>query len=359
MSLVACHALHPSLRTRAGQALVELAILGAMILLVLGVLVDYGLRADFTQHAMMSTFRRVLKDAAAQTRDGVPISTSRLSFADRRIPDPINPFSLGPSATITASAGGVTQNYQMHKTPDAEPDLPHLYVGFRTTDVDGNSTTAGVDCQDTGKGCLTSGIRCAPAYAPAGFVANLPRYQVVYGASNVCVVDGKTCPVGECQIGQLFIQDPCMGEIVDVDMCKRLARLMTDSPACEYECSLEGRSVLDCRTVCGQATDSPWYTTATEAQWAALEHLGIQPGSARRSVLKGPEDGGAFIQKLESAETLESAGRIDTTTAFESEETTTRRFVYRNRSAGADPAPAKTVTSTSAVDGAVYWETAW
>ena len=340
MSLVACHALHPSLRTRAGQALVELAILGAMILLVLGVLVDYGLRADYTQHAMMSTFRRVLKDAAAQTRDGVPISTSRLSFADRRIPDPINPFSLGPSATITASAGGVTQNYQMHKTPDTTADMPHFYA-----------LIGGAEVNCGGIGCLTSGIRCAPAYAPAGFVANLPRYQVVYGASNVCVVDGKTCPVGECQIGQLFIQDPCMGEIVDVDMCRRLARLMTNSAACEYECNLEGRDY--CAAVCGYEMDRPWYTTATEEQWAALEHLGIQPGSTRRSVLKGPVAGDAFIQKLESAE------RIGTTTAFESEETTTRRFVYRNRSAGADPAPAKTVTSTSAVDGAVYWETAW
>jgi len=142
-----------------------------------------------------------------------------------------------------------------------------------------------------------------------------------------------------------------MGEIVDVDMCRRLARLMTNSAACEYECNLEGRDY--CAAVCGYEMDRPWYTTATEEQWAALEHLGIQPGSTRRSVLKGPVAGDAFIQKLESAE------RIGTTTAFESEETTTRTFSYRKGDADTADTNAKAVTSTSAVDGAVTWETAW
>ena len=331
LSRVACHALHPVLGTRAGQALVELAILGAMILLVLGVLVDYGLRADFTQHAMMRTFREVLHDASRQTAPGEPISTSRLSLADRRIPDPANPFALGGTAAISGSAGGVTQNYQLHKTPDTPADMPHFYA-----------LIGGAEVNCGGIGCLTSGIRRV-----GGFAMSLPRYQVVYGASNVCA-GGKNCPAA---VGELFIQDPCMGEIVDVDMCRRVGRLMTNDAACAYECGLEGRS--DCGTVCDQRTyptDRPWYTTATEEQWAALEPLGVQPGSTRRSVLKGPGTGDAFIQKLESDE------RIATTTALTSEETTTREF--RSRAAGANT-DTKTVTSTNAVDGAVTWETAW
>jgi hypothetical protein len=150
-----------------------------MILLVLGVLVDYGLRADFTQHAMMRTFREVLHDASRQTAPGEPISTSRLSLADRRIPDPANPFALGGTAAISGSAGGVTQNYQMHKTPDTPADMPHFYA-----------LIGGAEVNCGGVGCLTSDIRYG------GSAASLARYQVVYGASNVCVVGAKNCPVG-------------------------------------------------------------------------------------------------------------------------------------------------------------------
>ena len=83
--------------SRCGQAMLELAVFGSLMLMVLGALVNYGLNADASQRAMMGSFRQALSDAARthDPNDPTPMSVSRLLIHDQHFPDPSNPFAVG------------------------------------------------------------------------------------------------------------------------------------------------------------------------------------------------------------------------------------------------------------------------
>ncbi|MBI2495483.1 MAG: hypothetical protein HYY59_02095 [Candidatus Omnitrophica bacterium] len=171
---------HPDLGSRAqsaeprapralsrGQALVELAVFGSVLLLLLGVLLNYGLNAEYNQQAMMEAFRRALSLAPGPGKSSVTV------IRDRYIPNPSNPFALGSVYPVAVSAR-VTKDPRMHETADTVEELPRLSL-FVNTRPESQTPTR--------------------SYTTEGFRSGSSREV-----------------------------DPCEGEIMDPDLCRARCR---------------------------------------------------------------------------------------------------------------------------------------
>jgi len=79
-----------------GQALIELATLGTILIFCLGILINYGLQANYQQEVFMSTFRRAMGLAYNQTSNELgPSGTVVLTaLDDRRMISPDNAYGL-------------------------------------------------------------------------------------------------------------------------------------------------------------------------------------------------------------------------------------------------------------------------
>ncbi len=106
------HAVRSQLR---GQALLELAVFGSFLLLVLGALINYGLNTENTQWALMKSFR----DALSRASGG---SASVTVVRDRYIPNPSSPFAVGSPVPVSASAS-VTKDFALHDHQGGSPTL--------------------------------------------------------------------------------------------------------------------------------------------------------------------------------------------------------------------------------------------
>jgi len=118
---------HWSLVTDRGQALLELAIFGSLMIMVLGLLVRYGFNADANQQVMMRAFRRAFNLSAA-----VVGSASVAVIKDSTIPNPNHPFAVGSIFPVSASAS-VTRDYRLHETADTPEELPQLVLEINDT----------------------------------------------------------------------------------------------------------------------------------------------------------------------------------------------------------------------------------
>ena len=153
---------HPRLHAQHGQALVELAIFGSFLLLVLGSMVSLGLNADYRQQALMQAYRRAMWSAARSSSDNVPSSVSQTVMIDRIIPDPSHPFAIGTVASVSASAMSPLRTFEASKSADLDntAELPH-----EVTTIQNRGQTVTVNCPSArrtpsgGPGCTTSGFR--------------------------------------------------------------------------------------------------------------------------------------------------------------------------------------------------------
>lgn len=109
-----------------GQALLELAIFGSLLILLLGALVNYGLNADSTQQSMMASFRKALSLAPGPGRASVTV------VRDKHFPNPAHPFAMGSVFPVSASSS-VTRDFAMHETADNESELPKLTLDINGT----------------------------------------------------------------------------------------------------------------------------------------------------------------------------------------------------------------------------------
>ena len=103
-----------------GQAILELALFGSILIILLGVLINYGMRYNFQQQVMQQAFRKALGLAAARR------SATYVLIKDRHIPDPSNPFGVG-SLTPVSSTASVTRNYRLNETADNQDELPAVH----------------------------------------------------------------------------------------------------------------------------------------------------------------------------------------------------------------------------------------
>ncbi|MDP3723316.1 MAG: hypothetical protein Q8R91_07460 [Candidatus Omnitrophota bacterium] len=307
---------------RQGQALLELAIFGSLIILTLGTLIQFGLNDDYQQQATMETFRHALSSAAATVLVDPPTPTavSHVRLKDRHIPDPSNPFTIGFLRPVAAQAS-VTRNHKLQENiADRLEELPRA----RITVQDGE-----VNC-GSGSGCTTAGFR--EDVVPAG---SLERYQEIFGSQNVCPA-GTECTEGSfpqgpclkpfervctpdpeggpeicedvCPQSSILIRviDTCEGELLSEEGCTQQARQLRDDQVCTQICekNKSPESDKNCSSVCHQPLVTiPWYAEGEETpgahdngthQWAFLKlqslfrgitKLGLQPGFRRQTSL--------------------------------------------------------------------------
>lgn len=353
---------------RHGQALLELAIFGSLLLMVLSVLVNYGFNADVTQRAVMQSFRHALDGARHASKDsqGQPSGMTYLLIQDKHIPNPANPFAIGSTTPVIASAGGFVRSHRLGGMPVKETELPLAVVQM--------------------DGATCPGSRLSPAgskppckYLLAGFRTeeiqpkSLSRYHLIYGRLSVCAkadrpnekncCDGQGCGDGCRRPGvpdpvtgvapclepfkTIRIVDTCEGEILSRDTCVRQLRMIRDDMACEDQCT-KGKSpadTIDCRTVCQQPMGSrfPWYATLAEEEeathvpggahrWGSLaldlffgqvKSLGLQPDSLVKETTMDSN-----LTKSEGEVAISTTASIDWT------ERTTRKFESRPHGGG-------------------------
>jgi len=89
-----------------GQALIELATLGAILIFCLGILINYGLQANYQQEAFMDTFRRTMYLAYNQTSEqlGPNGGASVSAIDDRRMISPDNAYGLASRSGFESGA---------------------------------------------------------------------------------------------------------------------------------------------------------------------------------------------------------------------------------------------------------------
>lgn len=332
------HTLH--LHTCKGQALLELAVFGGLLVFLLGVLLNYGLNYNFNQQAQMQAFRNALTDADKDV--------TYMYFKDRHIPDPIDPFAIGSITPITASAS-VTRSYLLQETPDPgiKSDLPAIKInlngelverktagwriegdvtvsdaedfsikdkywfvypvavcgGFRCTesDTEGNpikERNCSTNCSTSDSGttrtcqCDDGGTLTCTECSISGYVRECESCSY---SGTVCVPDPdnpdeEVCGPGNIDVAclsmadttcyDLEVMDPCEGEIIDYDSCRKQCMVIVDSRdcsignsgnlttvsdcACDLECRATAGPDIDdppkhCKNLCNQTITPPWY----------------------------------------------------------------------------------------------------
>ncbi|MBI3319014.1 MAG: GxxExxY protein [Candidatus Omnitrophica bacterium] len=279
---------------RQGQALLELAALGSLMIFVLGVVVNYGLNADFTQQVTMRAFRDALKSASAATGDDKPSAVAHLRLEDRHISSPTNPFAIGAVLPMAADVMPVTRNFKTQEAGGDIKELPRIQMTVQDNPVNCPSAQSGVP------GCTTAGFRIENA--PQGSV---DRYVEIYGRSSVC--DKTDCGGGDGEClkeeidpltGKPFcaelaktlkIIDSCEGEIINYKSCVKQARRIVDPQVCVILCNkakppkckdvckdpvnhldcddCPEEKEITCEDLCNEPMNPPWYAQdATEQQ---------------------------------------------------------------------------------------------
>lgn len=261
-----------------GQALLELAVFGSFLIMLIGVLVSYGMRFDAQQRAEQFAFRKALNQAF-RISPTIPISGigadadildfigfkgdgSYVMIKDIHVPDPANPWGVGQVTPVSASAT-VVRNEQLHKTPDLPYEVSDMVIN-----VNGAERTY-----------KTAGMRVSVS-------ANTNVEGEIYGTSNVW--NPLTDLLSEILPSQLtdlispgiaVIVDNSDGEIVNYDAAVRQCRMVVDPIVYVQEClrsHLGGGLVenpLSIAACVWLPTVTPWYcqgavlTDAINRQW--------------------------------------------------------------------------------------------
>lgn len=287
-----------------GQAILELAIFGSLFIMLLGVLINYGLRYNFQQKVIQQAFRQALASAAQSTEDGTPISTSHQVVRDVRIPDSSQPFSIGSLIPVSASAS-VVRNYKMQETADGVDEYPSLIMDIKGDDSPyyggvlypalPSYTTAGYAYflplasqimeeamkkfkEIYGNGAVdeapgTTVVYCEVCYELSAYGytcgTDIPLYDCLSGTGlNPCGSGAYYCPDTYDKTipgaSSVRVMSPLASQIVDYDSAVSLCRKIVDPEVCEADC-LKGRewenndanTIADCENICAQSIQIP------------------------------------------------------------------------------------------------------
>ena len=278
-----------------GQSLLELALFGSILLMLIGVMVSYGLRYNYQQKAMMSAFRKTLNESAVPERGG---QASVTVVSDEHIPNPSNPFATG-SVSPFISGANIVRSYKLHESADTEEELPQM-----TIQIQGQPFSY-----------KTAGFR------DLGNITNetLGKYREVYGGANVFERPEES--------GNYTVIDSCEGEIIGYDTCKRQCRLITDTTFCIKECA-RGRDPSSkeppCTVICSQPMEVPAYCGQLDDMFA----FAIATGKPRVMGLQGDITKEASINS--ALRKQESGGTITTTDTIDWSERIHRQIVTRD-----------------------------
>lgn len=253
------------MRKAKGQSILELAILGTILIGILGLVVNYGLRYNYQQKVMMQAFRNAYNAA--------PEGGSYTLVVDKHIPNPSDPWGAGSVTPVSASAS-INRNYHAQDIAVCNEDDVNVCNTSSTYTADLPKTTIEIKGSNDSfmQSFTTAGFRDVSWLTPE----QVDKYEEIYG-SSVCSDPDQDCGAreGECinpttnpQTGEetctdhylkIRILDPCEGEFVSADMIRRICYLINNTAACKKDCKRGGKD--DCSS-CDQSIPSPWYCSA-------------------------------------------------------------------------------------------------
>lgn len=235
-------------RELTGQVLMELAIFGSILIMLLGVLVNYGLRYNGQQRMMQESFSKAYKSAGDWGRCPEGSSncpSSSVSYAlikDKHIPDPADMWGIGQVSGISSSSGGITRSYDLNAGPSKNKpnELPKMKIILQSLrngqpeETKFTFKTAGyLDFENVNS-------------------TMVKKYNELYGASNV---------FWDKDSDNARVIDPFVGEIVDYAGAIRQCRQFINPDVCSYECekAKPPDSEKDCLKICSYEVEIPWY----------------------------------------------------------------------------------------------------
>lgn len=360
----------PNLHSK-GQAILELAIFGGILIMLLGVLINYGLRYNYQQQVMQQAFRKALASAARSMSPGTPTSVQHVLIRERHIPDPSDAFGFGSILPSSSGSSSPIRNYMMEQTPDTEAELPHIAIDvqgqeflFKTAAFreEPNIPMGGQDIY-----IYIYGEVCGcTAFNAAGNCTgwkNLPSSDVEYDDEEepwkhiVITPDNK--------IARIRFIDYSAGEIVDYNSAVKQCRLIVDSEACRTEClRFDGKN---CVTTCSQRISVPFYcSNAGEIDSAnhryvfpVLEQIFAFAKGERRMGIQ--DDYAQTVTAGNRLDKKETIADITTTDSLDWQTQTERTMVYKTYGeASTSTHETDIVTSVPANKTRIRtWQTKW
>lgn len=382
------------------QALVELAVLGSFLIMLLGVLVSYGLRYINQQKTAHHAFREALA-LASEPNNG---SASYTLISDKMIPDPSNPFALGTVVPAVASAS-ITRNPDLSLTADSSSELPRMTI--KINDQKLSYTTAGFrqesdvkeNTLDKYKEIFGETIQGCKAIGEdggcSGGWANLYDSEGELNTGEVqtdCEDDGEDAQInpetgeeviGFCSkenrvISMIRFIDGAAGEIVDYESAVKQCRQIVDAAVCEKECNRgrtpEGEYDQSCGKICAIEMKAPnqsdpsdqggaWYCADSDdkKEFPVLDDMfafanggpktmGLQPGYFQKRIVNN--------QMIKE----EGASSIKTTDTLDWSETINRDIVYmpkEHQKGHTAETETEDVDSILSEDKTETWQTDW
>lgn len=223
--------------------------------MLLGVLINYGLRYNYQQQLVQDNFRRAMATASFTNtlnflEDRFPIfenfpfnllvsffptSISHATIRSKHIPDPANPWGVGQVVPLEAHAQ-VTRNSKMYYTPDWAPELPEVRINIDNREVSYKTAgfRIGIGSKEKFEQVFGTG-NVGPMHIP-GFLPGAGGINNFLSNLNINI------PVVGLNFGVYLITDPVAGQIFDYDSAIRECRDMLLPEACFQQCS-EGSSV--------------------------------------------------------------------------------------------------------------------
>jgi hypothetical protein len=115
----------------------ELAIFGSIILMLLGILVNYGLKYNFQQQLYQHAFRIALQKGSQAVHDN-HAQLDPMLIRQTHVPDPSNPWGTGQVIPMIASESAVTRTYRLMGSPEVKAELPETATYFNYSASDYN-----------------------------------------------------------------------------------------------------------------------------------------------------------------------------------------------------------------------------
>jgi hypothetical protein len=390
------------------QALLELAVFGTILLMLLGVLLYYGLHYNNSQKFRQRAFRGAMAAAAVAYNPGdTPMSATYVMLRDKHIPDPQDPWGIGFVSTVSASATSPTRTNHLEFSPDTRDDLPRIIISIQGV----TSCPSGTVYGHLGPPCqfLAAGFRTENNVRED----SIKRYRLVYGGAQGCesvsgtqctkwgplilpdeeqkVEEGEdycddvirvTCPgssntcsadcaedrSGDCCIRMIRYIDSAEGEIVDRDTLIRQCRMIVDRRVCRKECNFgkkEEEEDYDCTEICAPTMNIPWYC-ANYTEFDTLDDRYVFPvidnmfilADAHKAMALQPD----YIKRARQDNELrkrEDAAAIVTRDTWDWNERTEKAIIYKRYHDRSGNAVREPIVTRVYKDETQRWTTPW
>ncbi len=263
------------------QALLELAIFGSIIIMLIGILLNYGLRNNFQQRLQQQTYRKALAASQESGQNNKPSSVAYLQVEDKHVVNPSDTWGLGTVYPFQAQAS-VTKSGEGYKSPDNVNELPVLRINIQDRSV-GEFTTSGFRVErdvdgdtlekynhifgGTAQVCR-DGVTCS---------ADSPDNWLKVGDDGVgkrCAVaeildpnNNLVCPDNNYIYNQIRLIDQATGQIIDYDSAVSQCRQIINTGFCKQECEktkpkdvdnvIPDDQEINCTEVCERVMNPP------------------------------------------------------------------------------------------------------